>query len=201
MIVVDSSVWFDFFNGVSTPEVERLDGLLDVTPIAIGDLILVEVVQGFRQEKDGATARQLFRSLAPLSMLGTRNAWKAAENYRELRRRGITVRKTIDWIIATACNCFAEARRLRGEPAAAIQQPGLSAVCGAPGAGGRLRLRPCATAITSHHDQPTTDEEPPGGHPQPARYGSTVAVGSARPGFGRSQRPGVGSDGPDGSGF
>ena len=201
MIVVDSSVWFDFFNGVSTPEVERLDGLLDVTPIAIGDLILVEVVQGFRQEKDGATARQLFRSLAPLSMLGTRNAWKAAENKRELRRRGITVRKTIDGIIATACNCFAEARRLRGEPATAIQRPGLSAVCGAPGAGGRLRLRPCATAITSHHDQPTTDEEPPGGHPQPARCGSTVAVGSARPGFGRSQRPGVGSDGPGGSGF
>ncbi|MFN9630502.1 MAG: VapC toxin family PIN domain ribonuclease, partial [Cyanobacteriota bacterium] len=48
MIVVDSSVWIDFFNGVSTPEVERLDGLLGVTPVAIGDLILVEVVQGFR---------------------------------------------------------------------------------------------------------------------------------------------------------
>ena len=94
MIVVDSSVWIDFFNGISTPEVERLDGLLGSTPIAIGDLILVEVVQGFRQERDVATARQLFRSLTPLSMLGARNAWKAAENYRELRRRGITVRKT-----------------------------------------------------------------------------------------------------------
>ena len=103
MIVVDSSVWIDFFNGVSTPEVERLDGLLGVTPVAIGDLILVEVVQGFRLEKDVAMARQLFRSLAPLPMLGARNAWKAAENYRELRRRGITVRKTIDGIIATAC--------------------------------------------------------------------------------------------------
>ena len=102
MIVVDSSVWIDFFNGVSTPEVERLDGLLGVTPVAIGDLILVEVVQGFRHEKDVATARQLFRSLAPLPMLRDRNAWKAAENYRELRRRGITVRKTIDGIIATA---------------------------------------------------------------------------------------------------
>ena len=103
MIVVDSSVWIDFFNGGSNREVERLDGLLGVTPIAIGDLILVEVVQGFRQEKDVATARQLFRSLAPLPMLGARNAWKAAENYRELRRRGITVRKTFDGIIATAC--------------------------------------------------------------------------------------------------
>ncbi len=103
MIVVDSSVWIDFFNGVSTAEVERLDGLLGVTPLAIGDLILVEVMQGFRSEQDVATARQLFRSLALLPMLGGGNAWKAAENYRQLRRKGITVRKTIDGIIATAC--------------------------------------------------------------------------------------------------
>ncbi len=103
MIVVDSSVWIDFFNGVSSPEVERLDGLLGVTPLAIGDLILVEVMQGFRNERDVATARQLFRSLALLPMLGGSNAWKAAENYRQLRSRGITVRKTIDGIIATAC--------------------------------------------------------------------------------------------------
>ncbi len=103
MIVVDTSVWIDFFNGVSSPEVERLDGLLGVTPLAIGDLILVEVMQGFRNERDVATARQLFRSLALLPMLGGSNAWKAAENYRQLRSRGITVRKTIDGIIATAC--------------------------------------------------------------------------------------------------
>jgi predicted nucleic acid-binding protein len=103
VIVVDSSVWIDFFNGVSTPEVERLDGLLGVTPLAIGDLILVEVLQGFRSERDVTTARQLFRSLALLPMLGGNNPWKAAENYRQLRRKGITVRKTIDGIIATAC--------------------------------------------------------------------------------------------------
>jgi predicted nucleic acid-binding protein len=103
VIVVDSSVWIDFFHGVSTPEVERLDGLLGVTPLAIGDLVLVEVMQGFRTDQDGATARQLFRSLALLPMLGGSNAWKAAENYRQLRRKGITVRKTIDGIIATAC--------------------------------------------------------------------------------------------------
>ena len=103
MIVVDSSVWIDFFNGVSSPEVERLDGLLGETPLAIGDLILVEVMQGFRNERDVATARQLFRSLALLPMLGGSNPWKAAENYRQLRSRGITVRKTIDGIIATAC--------------------------------------------------------------------------------------------------
>jgi len=103
VIVVDSSVWIDFFNGASTPEVERLDGLLGVTPLAIGDLILVEVMQGFRSERDVATARQLFRSLALLPMLGGSNAWKAAEDYRHLRRQGITVRKTVDGIIATAC--------------------------------------------------------------------------------------------------
>ncbi|MEY4807968.1 MAG: hypothetical protein RLZZ206_2357 [Cyanobacteriota bacterium] len=103
MIVVDSSVWIDFFHGVSTPEVERLDGLLGVTPLAIGDLVLVEVMQGFRTDQDVATARQLFRSLALLPMLGGSNAWKAAENVRQLRRKGITVRKTVDGIIATAC--------------------------------------------------------------------------------------------------
>ena len=103
MIVVDSSVWIDFFNGVSTPEVDRLDALLGLTPLAIGDLILVEVMQGFRNERDVATARQLFRSLALLPLLGGSNPWKAAENYRQLRRKGITVRKTIDGIIATAC--------------------------------------------------------------------------------------------------
>jgi len=103
VIVVDSSVWIDFFNGVSTPEVDRLDALLGLTPLAIGDLILVEVMQGFRNERDVATARQLFRSLALLPLLGGSNPWKAAENYRQLRRKGITVRKTIDGIIATAC--------------------------------------------------------------------------------------------------
>ena len=103
MIVVDSSVWIDFFNGLSTPEVERLDALLGGTPVAIGDVILVEVLQGFRNERHLATARQLFRSMPLLAMLGPQNAYKAAENYRLLRSRGITVRKTIDGIIATAC--------------------------------------------------------------------------------------------------
>ena len=103
MIVVDSSVWVDFFNGTATPQVERLDALLGVTPVAIGDLILVEVLQGFRHDRDVATARQLFRSLPVVEMLGRSNATKAAENVRVLRRQGVTVRRTIDAIIATAC--------------------------------------------------------------------------------------------------
>jgi predicted nucleic acid-binding protein len=103
VIVVDSSVWIDFFNGSSSPAVERLDGLLGTVPVAIGDLILVEVLQGFRSDRDLATARQLLGSLSLVEMLGRSQAFKAAENYRSLRRKGITVRKTIDGIIATAC--------------------------------------------------------------------------------------------------
>ncbi len=103
MIVVDSSVWIDFFNGAETHEVERLDALLGVTPVAVGDLILVEVLQGFRSDRDLVAARQLFRSIPLIAMLGPQNAYKAAEHYRYLRSRGITVRKTIDGIIATAC--------------------------------------------------------------------------------------------------
>lgn len=103
MIVVDSSVWIDFFNGSSSPAVDRLDGLLGTVPVAIGDLILVEVLQGFRSDRDLATARQLLGSLSLVEMLGRSQAFKAAENYRSLRRKGITVRKTIDGIIATAC--------------------------------------------------------------------------------------------------
>ncbi|MCP9808650.1 VapC toxin family PIN domain ribonuclease [Cyanobium sp. HWJ4-Hawea] len=82
---------------------DRLDRFLGVTPLVVGDLILVEVVQGFRHERDVATARKLFRSLALLPMLGAHNAWKTANNYRKLRSMGITVRKTTDAIIATAC--------------------------------------------------------------------------------------------------
>ncbi|WP_216899983.1 PIN domain nuclease [Synechococcus sp. CCY 9618] len=103
MIVVDSSVWVDFFNGIATPEVERLDGLLGIRPVAVGDLILVEVLQGFRNDGDAARATQLFGSMAVIEMLGRRHAYRAAENYRTLRKKGLTVRKTIDVIIATAC--------------------------------------------------------------------------------------------------
>jgi predicted nucleic acid-binding protein len=103
VIVVDSSVWIDFFNGHTTPEVQQLDQLLGTTPIAVGDVILVEVLQGFSTNRDHATAERLFRGLPVLEMLGTANAYSAAALYRQLRQRGITVRRTIDGIIATAC--------------------------------------------------------------------------------------------------
>lgn len=103
MIVVDSSVWVDYFNGVATPASDRLDELLDVELIAVGDLILTEVLQGFRRDRDYRTARRLLTSFAVVEMLGRDLAIKAADNYRALRKRGVTVRKTADVIVATCC--------------------------------------------------------------------------------------------------
>ncbi len=103
MILVDSSVWVDYFNGTITQETDFLDALLGAEPVAIGDLILAEVLQGFRSEADYEAAKQLLASLTTYDLLGTALAIKTADNYRTLRRRGITVRKTVDAIIATFC--------------------------------------------------------------------------------------------------
>ena len=103
MIVVDSSVWIDYFSGRKSPAAEKLDSLLGDTPIAAGDLMLVEVLQGFRTDSDFATARELLMSLTVVNMLNTSIALSSAANFRTLRNKGITVRKTIDTIIATYC--------------------------------------------------------------------------------------------------
>lgn len=103
MIVVDSSVWIDYFTGNDTPGVEKLDSILGSDLVAIGDLMLVEVLQGFRSDKDYRAARKLLLSLSVLSLLNTEIALKSAANFRKLRRKGVTVRKTVDTIIATFC--------------------------------------------------------------------------------------------------
>jgi predicted nucleic acid-binding protein len=103
LILVDSSVWIDYFNGCSTPQTDKLDRLLTQEPLAIGDLILVEVLQGFGDDREFATARRLLASLTVIEIGGTDIAVAAAQNYRALRKRGITVRKTIDTVIATRC--------------------------------------------------------------------------------------------------
>lgn len=103
MIIVDSSVWVDYFNGRETPETNKLDNLLGVEPLAIGDLILTEVLQGFRSDGDYQTAKELLTSLTIFEMLGINLAFKSADNYRSLRKCGITIRKTADVIIATFC--------------------------------------------------------------------------------------------------
>ena len=103
MILVDSSVWIDYFNGQDTPAVERLDQLLGIQPLAIGDIILTEVLQGFRQDKDYAKAKDLLLSLTVFQLTNTHLAIRSADNFRTLRKQGITIRKTIDVIIATFC--------------------------------------------------------------------------------------------------
>jgi predicted nucleic acid-binding protein len=102
--VVDTSVWVDYFNGVTSPEAQTLDGLLGTSgDIVVGDLILAEVLQGFRADSDFAAARAALGAFPVVSMVGTEMAVQSARNYRRLRRLGVTVRKTIDVIIATWC--------------------------------------------------------------------------------------------------
>ena len=103
MIVVDSSVWIDYFNGRDTPQTDKLDELLGIELLGIGDIILTEVLQGFRADKDYRTAKNVLTSLAVFDMLGTKIAIKSADNFRTLRKQGITIRKTNDVIIATFC--------------------------------------------------------------------------------------------------
>jgi len=103
LILVDSSVWIDYFRGAITAQTETLDRLLGREPLAIGDLILVEVLQGFDRERDFNQARELLTSLTLVELGGGDIAVQAARNFRLLRRLGITVRKTIDTVIATRC--------------------------------------------------------------------------------------------------
>lgn len=107
MVLVDSSVWIDYFNGTASPEADTLDALLGQELVLIGDLILTEILQGFREEHDYRLARELLDPLE-LRVLGGREvALLAADNYRTLRARGITVRKTIDVIIGSYCQLHA----------------------------------------------------------------------------------------------
>lgn len=103
MVVVDSSVWIDYFNGKITKQTNLLDSLFGVELILIGDIILTEVLQGFQDDRDFNKAGKLFDTLFFCPMLGKELAVKSAENYRTLRKKGVTVRKTIDVIIATFC--------------------------------------------------------------------------------------------------
>lgn len=103
MILVDTSVWIDYFNGADNSSVDALDRALDEGRVAIGDLILLEILQGFSRDRDFARAKALLGNLDLFAMLGRVIALRSAENYRKLRKRGITVRKTNDVIIATFC--------------------------------------------------------------------------------------------------
>ncbi len=103
MVLVDTSVWIDYFRGCDSPQTNRLDGLLDEERVVTGDLIIAELMQGFRTATQLAAAQQIIARLEYFDLVGREVALKAAENYRFLRKNGITVRKTIDIIIGTFC--------------------------------------------------------------------------------------------------
>lgn len=103
MILVDSSVWIDYFRGVATPQAERLDALLGAEPLLTGDIILTEVLQGFTSDRDFNVGLRLMGSLDQIDIGGRDVALQAARNFRALRGKGVTVRKTIDTLIATRC--------------------------------------------------------------------------------------------------
>lgn len=103
MILVDTSVWIDYFRGRASPQADRLDALLGVDPVAIGDLILAEVLQGIDDDRTFEEVRGFLGTLDTVVLGGEEVAVEAARNFRRLRARGVTVRKTIDTVIATHC--------------------------------------------------------------------------------------------------
>ena len=103
MILVDSSIWIDYFNGKKTRQTDWLDSALGTTPVIMGDLILTEVLQGFQNSREFKIAKDLLLGMPFMPMVGLDIAIQSVENYRSLRKRGVTVRKTIDVIIGTFC--------------------------------------------------------------------------------------------------
>ena len=103
MILVDSSVWIDYFRGTTTRQTERLDTLLDSETLGIGDLNLTEVLQGCTVQKEFNQARRLLDRLEFVVLGGRDVALQAAVNYRKLRSLGLTVRGTVDVVLATRC--------------------------------------------------------------------------------------------------
>ena len=103
MIVVDSSVWIDFLNGRNASHVRRLRTALGGEEVVVGDLMLCEVLQGLDSERAAREIEALLRRFEIVPMAGDAIAVAAARNFRSLRRRGITVRKTIDLLIGTWC--------------------------------------------------------------------------------------------------
>jgi len=103
MLVVDSIVWIDYFNGRITPQSDFLHDAVSSIQILVGDLILAEVLQGFRQDADFETARLALSKFNQANLVNPALAVQSARNFRFLRQKGITVRKTIASLIATYC--------------------------------------------------------------------------------------------------
>jgi predicted nucleic acid-binding protein len=103
VILVDSSVWIDFFRNKPTLQAEWLDRNLGIEGLVVGDLILAEVLQGFQDDRGFNAARRMLGRLEQVIVGGTDLAVEAARNYRKLRVAGVTVRGTVDILIATRC--------------------------------------------------------------------------------------------------
>ena len=103
MIFLDSTVLIDYFNGRNNWQVEVLDSILGKELVVIGDYVLTEVLQGFRNEKEYQKAKTILLSFPCFDIGGKEIALQSANNYRYLRKKGITIRKTIDTMIATFC--------------------------------------------------------------------------------------------------
>lgn len=103
MIVADTSVWIDYVRGIEAPHTNLLDDALQHHRIITGDLIITEFLQGFRDENEFQEAKRVMECLEYHDVVGKEIAIRAAQNFRILRRNGITVRKTVDVIIATFC--------------------------------------------------------------------------------------------------
>jgi len=103
MILVDSSVWIDYYNGSETTQTALLDELLSTDTICVGDIILAEVLQGFKSDRDYKLAKEMLTELPIYQIMTPELALIGADNYRKLRKKGITIRKSVDNWIATFC--------------------------------------------------------------------------------------------------
>ncbi len=103
MVIVDTTVWVDYLNGVTTPQTDWLDQELDRQRLGLTDLILSEVLQGVRDEREAAETRRELLKFEVFTTGGVELAVTAAQNYRALRAKGRTIRRTIDCWIATFC--------------------------------------------------------------------------------------------------
>lgn len=103
MIIVDTTVWIDYLNGVKTPQTDWLDTEVERQRLGLTDLILCEILQGVKNEEQATETRRELMKFEVMPMSGIDLAVAAAQNYRKLRAQGRTVRKTVDCLIATFC--------------------------------------------------------------------------------------------------
>lgn len=103
MILADTSVWIDYFNGVDSTQTDLLDLALNDDIVVLGDLVYLEILQGFRSDKDFDSARNFLKVFPHFDLLGSGMVEVCARNYRRLRKKGITIRKTADVVIASFC--------------------------------------------------------------------------------------------------